>query len=48
MDEDCIRACNNEEVPYMECEDMCCCDCTVSCVYRCRDMDSNGECTRFQ
>lgn len=48
MDEDCIRSCNNEEVPSMECEETCCCYCNSvdMCMYRCSDMD-NGECKKF-
>ena len=43
------RNCNNEEVPFMECEDICCCDCenVNSCVYVCSDLDNYNRCERL-
>ena len=34
------RACNNEEVPTINCETFCCIDCEMqsSCVYVCTDI----------
>lgn len=43
------RGCNQDEVPFLECENTCCCDCTnmYNCKYVCHDLDKNGRCKKF-
>lgn len=42
------RECNQEKVPFVECETNCCCDCTnmYTCKYVCSDLAKNGTCKR--
>lgn len=42
------RECNQEKVPFVECEANCCCDCTnmYTCKYVCSDLAKNGTCKR--
>lgn len=43
------RGCNQDGVPFLECENTCCCDCTnmYNCRYVCHDLDKNGHCKKF-
>ena len=42
MNDEYERKCNNEEVPYVTCEDKCCNDCDYACVYRCNESCKRG------
>ena len=50
MDLEFERQCNNEEVPFMDCEDTCCEDCSsaYSCTYVCSDLGIYGKCNRYE